>query len=107
MIVNSLNELTILIDPPLQKPSTAALVVVEPEEIAAAGFSKIIFPVDLAVPPPAGKNIRPDEFVDTSIFGSHKEPTVFMRGTWFYREQDRPGCDPAHQHFSSRAARDV
>src|SRR4029077_957527 len=92
-----------LFDPSLQKPPAPAPVVVEPEEIAAAGFGEIIFPVDLAVPPAAGKNIGACEFVDASILGSHKEPTVFMRGTRLSGKQDRLGCDPAHQHFSSRA----
>src|SRR2546428_10964909 len=86
----------LLFNSALQKPSASYAVVVDPEEITAAGFGEIVFAVDLAVPPAAGENIRPNKFVDGSVFWSQKEPAVFMRRMRRAGGQNRLGCNPAH-----------
>ena len=44
-------------DGALQTPAPPDPVVVEPKNIAAAGFGEVVFALDLAVPPAAGEHI--------------------------------------------------
>jgi hypothetical protein len=64
-----------------------------------SGFGVIVFALDLAVPPAAGKNIGAGEFVDVAVFGTQDEPAVFVRAGGFAGETDRLGGNAAHQNF--------
>jgi len=54
----------------LQKPSASQPVIIEPQNIAAAGFGVIVFALDFFAPPAAGENIGPGKPVDGAVLGT-------------------------------------
>jgi hypothetical protein len=62
----------------LPKPSSSHPIIVKPQQIPAAGFGEIIFALNFAVPPAAGKEVGAGEFVDVAVFWTQDKPAVFM-----------------------------
>src|SRR5437867_3849610 len=88
-VLNDLNHLNnvicaSLLHPSLQKPSPTHPVVVDPQEVAAAGLGEVVLAVDFPVPPAAGEDVRAGEFVHSAILWSPEKPAVVMRcpGRW-------------------------
>src|SRR5213594_4123997 len=91
-VLNDLNHLNnviraSLLHPSLQKPSPAHPVVVDPQEVAAAGFGEVILAMNFPIPPAAGEDVRAGEFVHGTIPWSPEKPAVVMRcpGRWRQR----------------------
>ena len=77
LLLNDLNVLNRLNDlngcystAPCQEPSSSDPIIVEPEEIATAGFGEVVVALNLAIPPAAGVHIGTGEFVDAAVLGA-------------------------------------